>query len=265
MKTKIRALKKQKYVNPDSVNDILINANVDLKKEYPKGSVSRMQDDRFYIEAKKHEVKDTEPKKKTLLFFNTSEWKQWAKRQKLAKKNPDTIILIRMEMSNGLFREFLAVEEFGCFFYKNKQYVFDQKLKYYIIERNMWAYDFAESLSLPIRKKIKVTEDIEKALSRIEKAQLSPKDMKTPISELLSLVENAEIVDVEHSLNPTTLKRFTDSEVIKQVLQGSMLGKIFKLMFIFICIIGIIVLFDFIADLYASGIFEKIGNLFNKK
>lgn len=195
---------------------------------------------------------------------NRKALKEWRERERLRKESPDKIILIRMEMNNGFFREFIAAEDSGSFVYKKNKYVLDMEQKYYIIERNIWAYDFHESLSLPLRKKIQPTEEVEKLLAKIEESYLRPMNPKVPVNEIKKLVENSNIVDVENSLNPSTLRHFVESEVIKQVLQGAMLGKIFKIMFILIIIILIFGFLTLMISLYSSGVFDAIKGVFSK-
>lgn len=190
---------------------------------------------------------------------------QLRKEKALYKKHPDKVVLIKMEMANGQFREFLAVEDLGCFYYRKSQYVFDVQMKYYIIERNIWAYDFHEYISLPLRKSFQISDKLEKLIQpEFDKAHKKPMNPHFNVNEIKTLIENSELVDVEASLNPTTLKRFTDSEVIKQVLQGAMLGRIFKIMFILIIVCAIFLLLLVIVNLYHAGIFEKIGHMFHK-
>lgn len=224
-----------------------------LKNELPP-----LTDD-IWIKAAPHKPLDTKPH-----WRKFKDWIEWKKREEMRKNSPDKIILIRMEMNNGFFREFLAVEDIGSFIYKKARYVLDMEQKYYIIERNLWAYDFHESISLPIRKKIRPTEEVETLLNTIEEAYRKPLSPKVPVNEIKKLIESSKVVDVENSLNPSTLRQFTDSEVIKQVLQGAMLGKIFKIMFVLIIIILIFVFLDTIVSMYASGVFDKISGMFHK-
>lgn len=212
-----------------------------------------------YKVAKHHAIVDKKPG-----FFDRKARSEWNARQKLIENSPDKIVLIKMEMSNGFFREFLVEEEAESFYYKKNMYVLDAELKYYIIERNIWAYDFHENLSLPIRKKIRISDDVQVVLDMLEAASRKGIKPQIPVNDIKKIIENSGFVDVENSLNPTTLKRFTDSEVIKQVLQGAMLGKIFKIMFVLIIIIAIFALLNLVINLYASGVFEGLKEMFNK-
>lgn len=185
---------------------------------------------------------------------------------KFLDKHKGKSVLIKMEMGNGQFREFLTADEGGFFIFNKSLYVFDYSLKYYIIERDIWAYDFNEFMSIPLRKKFQITEQLEKFLQpNIDSQKRRPLNPKVDINEIRTLVENSDIIDVEASLNPSVLKRFTDSEVIKQVLQGTMLGRIFKVMFVLIIIIAVFMLLILILMLYQSGIFGTVIESLNPK
>lgn len=223
-------------------------------------------------------------------------WYQWIKKikhskerkeQKMRKKHPDMVVLIKMEMSNGTFREFLAIEEFGSFVFNKKQYVFDYKMRYFIIERNMWAYDFNEYLSIPLRRKQEISDLTENMIARLEHLkenndnreqiesiyrQLEERigiDMRKPlnphvdVSEMKSLIENSKIVDVENSLNPVNLKRFIDSEAIKQALQAVSMNKYLKIIMIILIVIGALGILSFLITVWHTGVFDKLKGMFH--
>lgn len=184
----------------------------------------------------------------------------WNKKQsEFLKKNKGKVVLVKMELVTGQFREFLVLDELGSFVYRANRYVFDYSLKYYIIERDIWAYDFHEFLSIPLRKQFSLSDKMIKLISpAIDKTMKNPKKPHIDIDEVKALVESSEIIDVEASLNPATLKRFTDSEVIKQVLQGTMIGRIFKVMFVLIIILVVLTLLQVIITLWQSGVIDQV-------
>lgn len=230
------------------------------KKEIklPKGikKEEETEQNKFY-----QELYNYEPQKE----FKWFQFLAKRKDKKLKKKYPSSLVLIRMELNSGKFIEFYGIEEFGSFVYNKKRYVIDENMKYYVINRDIWAYDYAEDLSLPIRKKMKLTEEGDKAVSLIESEFRKPKNPRIPVSEIKTIIENSKVVDVENSLNPSILKRFTDSEVIKQVLEGASIGRLFKIILIIVIVIGILMLADLAVDMYDSGLFEKISESFKKE
>lgn len=237
---------KPKEVKPDAVSN-----KIPVIKD-------KLKDNVFYYESTKYEpLKDRPP------WLHRKSYKEYQEQVKFIEKNKDKVILIKMEMSNGQFREFLVADDCGSFIYKKGRYVLDPPMKYYIIDRDLWAYDFHEFLSIPLRKKYTLTHEIESLLEpAISTAKKRPLNPRIDVNEVKMLIENAKVVDVENSINPLTLKRFTDSEVIKQVLQGAMLSKLFKIMFVLIIIVSIVMFLLLIVNLYSSGIFEKLAGYF---
>ncbi len=250
------AWKKKKPKKPSPKQETIIKP-----VEQPlKVSEQPPQDDNIWYKAKPSAPPSVRPP-----FYKRKARKEFDHKEALKKLHPDKVILIKMEMNNGFFREFEVAEDCGSFVWKNQRYVLDMEQKYYIIERNIWAYDFHESITLPIRKKIELNPEAEAFVSKIEELHRKAINPKIPVNEIKKLVENSKIIDVENSLNPSVLRQFTESEVIKQVLQGAMLGKIFKIMFVLIIITLVLVLLDTIVSLYASGVFDAIKDMFNKK
>ena len=227
------------------------NIKEDLKEIHVTGEKrilgNKLADDKFYFEATDFTEKYGLTKRKI------------KKQAKFYKEHIEKVVLIKMEMGNGMFREFLINEDNGCFFYKKNMYVIDVALRYFLIDRNIWCYDYHEFLSLPLRKTFQIDDKLEAELQPIIDAdKKKPLNPHTNVDEIKTLVENSNLVDVEASINPTTLKRFTDSEVIKQVLQGAMLSKIFKIMFVLIVVIAIFMLILLIIQLYTSGIIQDV-------
>lgn len=239
---RFKLIKKKTHDNKYNIKDDLKDIHVTGEKRI-KGS--KLADDKFYFEA----VNFTEK-------YGLSK-RQIKKQAKFYKSHIEKVVLIKMEMGNGMFREFLINESDGCFFYKKNMYVIDVSLRYFLIDRNIWCYDYHEFLSLPLRKTFQISDKLESILNPIiDDDKKKPLNPHTNIDEIKTLIENSELVDVEASINPTTLKRFTDSEVIKQVLQGAMLSKIFKIMFVLIVVIAIFMLILLIIQLYTSGIIQ---------
>lgn len=223
--------------------------NIEIKPKAHKGiPLAETKDDKFYVEAKQ--------------FDPTENMGWWAKRKYLKQKKKESAVLIKMEMANGIFREFIVSDGAEYFYNKKNQYVLDEKHKYYILERDIWCYNFSEVISISYSQKLILSEELQ---DLIKKASLKPMKPHIPANEIKTLIENSKLVDVENSLNPTTLKRFTDSEVIKEVLQGAALGKIFKIIMILTIIIAILTLLTLLVSSYSAGVFEKLSGLFSKK
>ena len=185
------------------------------------------------------------------------------KERKLRKKFPSQLVLVRFELGSGMFREFYVPENIEGFVFNKKRYVFDTNQRYFVVERGCFAYDFHEHLSLPLRKRFNITPDVETLLTKeIESKTKKPLRPFSNISEIQTLIENSKVVDVEESINPMTLKRFTDSEVIKQVLAGAMLSKILKIAVIVLFVVLLLSFFSFALNLWSSGLIEKVTEMF---
>lgn len=234
-------------------NKNLNDGKVDLSGQR-KLSKDELKSDRFYYEG---------------IVFDSNyglDKKQIKKQLRIRKKGLDSksvgnLVLIRMMMGNGMVREFIMVEDKGFFYYNKSMYVLDNAMKYYLIDRKIWSYDFHEYLSIPLKKSFVLSDKILNLIQPVyDEQRKKPVTPNIDTNEIKTVIENSGVVDVEASLNPTTLRRFTDSEVIKQVLQGAMLGRIFKVMFILIVITAVFMLILIILQLYTSGILDKIGS-----
>lgn len=159
--------------------------------------------------------------------------------KKLVKKSPEKIVLIRMEMNNGQYKEFLVAEdEKDGFKHDGKKYIFDLDAKYYVVnsgKSGIWAYDYHESLTLPVKRRI-------------------------PVNLIKSSMEHSQITEVENAVNPVTLERFIKSEIAQGILQGAMIGKLFKVMLIIIIIVLVVSGIDLVIDLMDSGVMSEIMN-----
>ena len=173
--------------------------------------------------------------KSSAYFDRLSFMKRYFQKRKL-KKHPERSILIRMEMNNGRHREFIMHEDIekSGFKYNKGRYIFDLDKKYYILDSNIWAYDFHESFSLAIERRI-------------------------PVDELKHSMELADsITEVNHATNPKNLENFIISEIAQGIMKGAGLGVLFKMMLIIIIGIAIFILADFGIDIYDSGIIERL-------
>ena len=163
----------------------------------------------------------------------------WIRRKLIlrkAKKNSASIVLIRMEMNNGRHREFIVKEDIekGGFMFNKGRYIFDLESKYFIVDSNIWAYDYHESFSLPVKRIIPV-DDLKKGIELKNEAE-----------------------EVDHSSNPKTLHRFILAEIAQGIMRGASLGALFKTLVIIVIIVLLVGLFDFGIDLYSSGLIQQI-------
>lgn len=209
---------------------------VDKYLDHDLTTIKNLNQQKFYYEAK---GRDFFAKKSGSFFLNLLDIRGKLNRRK-KRKHPEKVVLIRMEMNNGQFKEFCVVEdEKDGFKYKGKKYIFDLDARYYVIDSNIWAYDFHESLTLPVKRTI-------------------------PVNRIKSLMEHSDITEVENAINPVTLERFIKSEIAQGILQGASIGKLFKVMLIILFIIVFLSAIDFIVGLWDSGIIQQLMDKANK-
>lgn len=144
------------------------------------------------------------------------------------------LVCVNMELNSGHHSTMLVVEKEGGFTYQDREYTFDDALKYYNYDLKLWCFDYHQSLSMPIKRKINV------------------KKIKDSMTA-------AELDDIEYATNPSTLKKFLVSKVIEMILKGAELDRWMRMMF-WICLFSLIVsAVTLLLMLGHSGIFQQIA------
>ena len=146
---------------------------------------------------------------------------------------PDKTVLVNMELTNGMHKSWLVIEKNRGFKYKNGLYILDEESKYFNIDAKLWSYDFHENFSLPVRRKIPVT-DIKKTL------------------------ESVDISEVEYATNPMTLERFVISRVAEGIMKGQQLDEFMRKLMLIMIITMLGTLIHFILFIFASGMLKNI-------
>ncbi len=221
-----------------------------------KNAVKVMDKDKFYFEA----VPRSYWRKNFLSF------RRW-KEKRMLKKFPAKVVLIRMEMNNGTHREFLVKDDASGFIYSGGRYVFDLENRYWVVDSLIWAYDFHESLSISMKNTLKPNDELFKYVQMFEKKLIpmleddSKKGIKRkiPLNDIKETIENSGITQVENSINPIVLERVIKSEIIQAILQGSALGRLFRVLLILIIIILIAVVIDVVIDFISSDLSSELG------
>ncbi len=156
-------------------------------------------------------------------------WKAWY----LDKYHPGTIVLINMELTNGFHRSFTVKEKEEGFIFRGKKYLFDDDHKYYNIDAKLYAFDYHEGLTLPIKRKI-------------------------PVTEIKKTMESTEEIDIEYAINPSTLQRFMTAKIAEGVMKGSQLDEFMRKLQMFLIVTMIAVLVHLALFLYGSGMLQNI-------
>ena len=161
--------------------------------------------------------------------FKLKYWKDWY----LNKTHPESIALINMELMNGFHKIFLVKEFEEGFKYKNKKYLFDNEAKYFIIDSKIWAYDFHETFTLPIKRKI-------------------------PITNIRKTLESSNISEVEYATNPATLERFAISKIAEGIMRGAEMEQVFKFLKLMAILILVISFIHMMLFMMKTGMFSSI-------
>jgi len=136
-------------------------------------------------------------------------------RKRKDNKHPEKTWLIHMELNNGNAEDFIVSIDRNEFNYLNGLYIIDDDFKYYNISSRLWALDYHQGLSIPIKHHINLTL------------------LKKGISQ-------AGITDIDTAINPLTLKQWLESDVIQKVMKGEELDRYFRLMKL-LCIINLVI------------------------
>lgn len=150
------------------------------------------------------------------------------------KYRPAKCVLINFETLAGFHTHFLVTEKDGGFKYGVNQYVFDEELKYYVISAKLWAYDFHEGFTLPIKRRI-------------------------PINEIRKSIVSSKITDVEYATNPRLIKEFMTSKIAEGIMKGSALDSWMRQMKLFLIIVMVATIIHLILFVNASGMLANLN------
>jgi hypothetical protein len=223
--------------------------------------------DKFYYEGKP-----------STAFGNMSYW-QMRSYLKEKKKNPNKFMLIRIKLAKGKTVREAYIPDFSEVIYWNDgAYIPDGVSKYYVVDRDVWAYDFHEDICLPITKDMSLSEQVEKILMTfnsfndankkkyqkqvadvmdgLKKKITAPVTSEIDTDEIKTILESGNFIDTETSLNPRTLKRTIEAEIVKEAIEAQAVGKWLKILGIVMIIVGAIVFLDFMLDIWHSEIWK---------
>jgi len=151
-----------------------------------------------------------------------------------AKFNQDKTMLIKMELNNGFHTQFIGFLKKDYFVYKKGTYVVEDEFKYYDLSASMWALDYHESFSLPIQRKLNIT-------------------------EIKRQIVGKGVTDIDRAINPKTLEQFIESQVIEKVMRGQELDNIFKFIKIMLIIVAIACVLHLMLFVKVSGLLDNVN------
>jgi hypothetical protein len=146
---------------------------------------------------------------------------------------PKKNMMINMELANGDHDIFIAAVDQERFNYKNKTYIYDESLKYYVRSCQMWALDFHENFALAVQRKI-------------------------PLNKLNQTLRDSGITDVDMATNPSLLGRFQECKMIEGVLKSQEFMEQIKRLMVMIAIGAFASLLHLILFVWKSGMLDKV-------
>jgi hypothetical protein len=149
----------------------------------------------------------------------------------MSKYHPLTTIKVNMELTNGETFPFVVKVIDGGFVFNEGFYILDEKYKYYDTNAKLWCFDYHEELCLPVDKKIKISE--------IKK----------------TIYESGEI-ELESAINPVSLQKFMESNVIQKILAGAELEDSMRKMKMYLIITMIVSIVSLLLTAKSSGLFN---------
>lgn len=205
-------------------------------------------------------------------YFKRSRFqlRYWLDRRQM-RKNPTKMILIRMELANGKYREFIKADDDDTFLYNKQKYTTAGVNKYFNMDagdNGMWCYDFHEKLVLPVKKNVQFNDDVKRLVRIIN--ETSDKELEKAIKKNVDVqaeidkISASGVIEVETSLHPTVFQRLLDSKIVQALVAGASIAKLFRVMLLLIIIALLLVGVDTMIDIYDSGILDKISQSFKK-
>lgn len=150
------------------------------------------------------------------------------------RKHPDKTILVNMELSNGFHKTFLVKSDGESFRYKKTTYVIDNDSKYYILDCKIWALDYREGFTLPIKRIVPLT---------LIKTTMSASGLNDQL---------------EYATNPRSLDNYIKGRIIQGIIAGQQLDAMLKKMFTILIVVMIIVIIHLLLFAQGSGMLENL-------
>lgn len=155
------------------------------------------------------------------------------KHRLMDKFKGDRIIVINMELANGMHIHFPVSMSFEGFSYKGGDYLFDDEFKYYDLGFKSYCLDYHENFNLPIRRRI-------------------------PLTSVQKVLEASGLSEVEYATNPATLKRFKIAKIGEGVMKAQQFVEELKAMRLAIYIGTGGVIIHLILFIFKTGMLNSI-------
>lgn len=183
------------------------------------------------IEAKGDAIKDKALYDLSNRKFPSRSWFRWF----MAKhKSPYKNILVNMELRNGHHVSFIEPLAGQSFKFMGGEYIFDEDVKYFHISSGLWACDYHQDFSLPVKRKL-------------------------PINEVSKTIKSMSNCEVELMLNPATLEQFVKSKIAEFLMKAIIVDEYLKSMKLIVFITMIATLILLVLFIYKTGMLQGIS------
>lgn len=150
-------------------------------------------------------------------------------------KNPDKLLDVTMYLRNGEKTQFIAVmdDDRPSFTYQDSTYIVDEKALMYNLGSKMYSAVYHQDIAIPFIQTI-------------------------PVSKVKDAIEEAGVTDIDNAIDPHSLKRFMESNIIQNAMQGVEMMKILNFMKTLLLLILVIVAVLLLKYLGDSGAFSSL-------
>ena len=164
--------------------------------------------------------------------FSFAFWRNWW----YDRRHPDSMALVHMELMNGFHMTMLVREKEEGFVYKGKKFLFDTEAKYYDLGAKLYVYDYHESFTLPVKRKI-------------------------PVSDIRRGIEESDgaVNDIEYATNPKTLQNFAISKIAEGIMRGAALDEVFRFLKLVSIITLVVTIIHLLLFVFKSGILTSVS------
>lgn len=190
--------------------------------------------------------------------------KGWRLRKKVLEQK-DRFVLVRITSLNRAVREYFVPADINGFVYNRGRYIFDDSNKYWNATAKMWCYDYQEPVTLPISVRTSIPSELAQVIDDYNQAVSKGMKVDVDVERIKEIVETVGNIDVENAINPKVLETYLKSNFVQSLVEGASLGKIFRLIVIFLIGIALLLFILLVLNGWSSGLFTEIGNLFSKK
>lgn len=213
-----------------------LNTKIEKEKRKLKEAMQKAKEKEKELK-RQQELKKQEDElkiKQKEIKFQRSKFSLEGIKDHFRKQKPEDLVIINMELRNGMHKTFYVAESGASFKWNKRRYIFDPMLKYFNISFKEYCYDYHEDFDLPFKREF-------------------------PLNDTKEAIESSGLTESEFATNPSTLERFMNSAIIEMMLRGGSIDKILKIIMIVMAFALVVGLIHLILYMYQSGLFSNMG------